>query len=843
MLLKNVFIRFYKSFNFDYMRKFHKEAKPRPWEYFSQENLWYPHVTIPLDPLVTTIVGANESGKSQLLSAIENIERSDFCRYSKFFAVERGEMVWPEFGFEWELNDTDREKLKDIIQFPNRLENAERLLVFRTNCENLTFYVPDGDDYQECTLKKEPDLSKIWPRTLRLNAHIGLPECVPIRFLAEDNSEPSWFEKMGRRKRVDLNNQIAKNSNYFTSEEAIKKSASSIASMFSSDLRNEKDDSSNLQTEELKLAKKLLCEVANIDCRAFKELQNALENEKDAYVNGMIREMNSALAKKLNFPHWWVQDKDFQLLVSPREFDLVFSIKDRTGSEYAFNERSSGLKYFLSYYIQYHAYKSQKDGASPEILLMDEPDAFLSSQGQQDLLKLFEAFSEPKSSTRSAVQIVYVTHSPFLIDKNHAERIRVLEKGVDDEGTRVVRNVSKNHYEPLRSAFGAFVGETTFIGNCNLVVEGAADQILIAGGATLLRNQGVHQSTLDLNHVTIVPAGSASHVPYIVYLARGRDVVQPAVIVLLDSDEAGNIAAKGLKRGGPRDKKIINSDFVLQIGDLANNGADVKLAPGQVLFELEDLIPLEICQAAIHLYFKNVFGTDPADTSMITIDSLKSRLNELTPTFDAIEAELASLDPPKHIEKMGFARSVLEVVKENSKKNNSADMQQAIANFTHNMTLVMSSLTRMQRAAERDNQKVKVSSKIDRLKDAFIQDHPTSATREDVVIFFEDIEAALDDTVESDEILIVLQQIKREYQLDTEITSNIIGYDSFKERLDKLRYAGQLTTQVIDIEENKSLDSSTISLEVHDTHSTQIFEDEGADGESELEEVESPETK
>ena len=98
--------------------------------------------------------------------------------------------------------------------------------------------------------------------------------------------------------------------------------------------------------------------------------------------------------------------------------------------------------------------------------------------------------------------------SPFLINKNYAERIRVLEKGALDEGTRVVKNVARNHYEPLRSAFGAFVGETTFIGNCNLFVEGVTDQILIAGAATYLQSLDISNlERLDLNHITIVPAG------------------------------------------------------------------------------------------------------------------------------------------------------------------------------------------------------------------------------------------------------------------------------------------------------------------------------------------------
>ena len=76
-----------------------------------------------------------------------------------------------------------------------------------------------------------------------------------------------------------------------------------------------------------------------------------------------------------------------------RETDLAFIIRDRTGTDYSFSERSHGLRYFLSYFVQYLAHEPPTD--RPEILLMDEPDAFLSSQGQRDLLKIFDAFAFP----------------------------------------------------------------------------------------------------------------------------------------------------------------------------------------------------------------------------------------------------------------------------------------------------------------------------------------------------------------------------------------------------------------------------------------------------------------
>ncbi|MEQ8837405.1 MAG: AAA family ATPase, partial [Lacipirellulaceae bacterium] len=453
-------------------------------------------------------------------------------------------------------------------------------------------------------------------------------------------------------------------------------------------------------------------------------------------------------------------------------------------TEYSFGERSSGLKYFLSYYIQYLGY--QPEGRTPEILLMDEPDAYLSSQGQQDLLKLFDAFAHPEGS-RPPVQVVYVTHSPFLIDKNHAERIRVLEKGVSDEGTRVVRDVSKNHYEPLRSAFGAFVGETTFIGNCNLVVEGPADQMLLAGAAALLRAEGTgERETLDLNHITIVPAGSASHVPYIVYLARGRDIVKPAVIVLLDSDKEGNKAVKDLRRGGARQQVILDSKLILQVGDLE----EIDLADNQHLLETEDLVPLSICVEAVSVYFAEVYGVDENAVQEITADSISKHLNENTSVFKAIEAELAGLEEPLHIEKMGFARAVLSVVNRRIVSANDQDKDPDALAFLQNMRVLFAALTLRQRQAERDTKVDRVSQKIERLKSAFANDHSTSASREQVLLLFEEVDAVLDSSDESNAIRLIVHQIKQEYQIEEDVTEPVARYDDFLQRLDHLRYAG-----------------------------------------------------
>ena len=139
---------------------------------------------------------------------------------------------------------------------------------------------------------------------------------------------------------------------------------------------------------------------------------------------------------------------------------------------------------------------------------MDEPDAYLSASGQQDLLRVLEHQARPDDSDRED-QVIYVTHSPFLINRNAGHRVRVVDKGARDEGTRLVKDATRNHYEPLRTSLGAFVAETAFIGGDNLFVEGISDQVLLAGmNARLLRLGTPPSQCLDLNQVTIVPPPS-----------------------------------------------------------------------------------------------------------------------------------------------------------------------------------------------------------------------------------------------------------------------------------------------------------------------------------------------
>ncbi|MFN6033373.1 MAG: hypothetical protein ACK48B_04845, partial [Dolichospermum sp.] len=105
-------------------KKAKKEIQKEPWEIIKTDegDLWFPFIKVPIEPQITAVVGANESGKSHLLTAIENaisgkytgpdykertLSSRDFCRYSDRFLITADKSRIPDFVTEWSDVSTD----------------------------------------------------------------------------------------------------------------------------------------------------------------------------------------------------------------------------------------------------------------------------------------------------------------------------------------------------------------------------------------------------------------------------------------------------------------------------------------------------------------------------------------------------------------------------------------------------------------------------------------------------------------------------------------------------------------------------------------------------------------
>jgi predicted ATPase len=785
MKLERVYVRFFRSFNFDYERKAHREASALEWE---RTNLgWYPFVRLDVDPYVTAVVGANESGKSHLLDAVSRlltedpVDRRDFCRYSDLYSVEHGERRVSDFAGRFSAETDEDVELMESLGYSG--DDARGFTYVRSGSGASFVFTARNTARRELTAEEEKDLRASFPEVFRLETEVALPASMPISRLAGQTID-GHPDRAGRRRLLD---SLPKSDIADAEIPAVWSRISGFLAPPASD-----PVMARAREKEFELGRSLLIDVARIDPAAFSDLDAALTAEREGEVNAIIQRMNDAIAKHLNFPKWWAQDRDFKLLLSPREREVAFTIRDRTETEYSFAERSRGLRYFLSYYVQLRA--NQRPSGREQLLLLDEPDAYLSGVGQQDLLRILEEFAKPEDSSPGG-QVIYVTHSPYLINRNAAHRIRVLDKGSHDEGTRVVTDASRNHYEPLRSSLGPFVAETAFVGGANLFVEGLADQVLLAGVSSHLRGRGSAPSqTLNLNEVTIVPAGSAGAIPYLVFLARGRDEIKPPCVVLLDSDKSGNDAASRLRKSPVGRRAFIDAKFILSVGPWAED-AGLTLEPGMVVEEPEDLIALAVAAAAARHYAEHVIGLEGETTATLTPDTIKMAMDEKPHVWDATVKAFSQVFPGEHIEKVGFAREVVSVLHATTTDAGDSVLVEAAEATRENFRQLLGHLADLLHDARTVEDDAQQRDRVTRLVRGFLRDHADGVIRDRARMLFREIEKALEDTDEGDARRTRLADMRRRYDLGSEPLQPVPNYDNFKEELAALRYQERLAHQ------------------------------------------------
>jgi len=92
-----------------------------------------------------------------------------------------------------------------------------------------------------------------------------------------------------------------------------------------------------------------------------------------------------------------------------------------------FSERSAGFVWFFSFLVKF---AQVRDEATPVVLLLDEPGLTLHGKAQADLLRFLKEKLAPHH------QIVYSTHSPFMVPADDLASVRIVEDKVEMKGQR-----------------------------------------------------------------------------------------------------------------------------------------------------------------------------------------------------------------------------------------------------------------------------------------------------------------------------------------------------------------------------------------------------------------------
>lgn len=261
-----------------------------------------------------------------------------------------------------------------------------------------------------------------------------------------------------------------------------------------------------------------LCKVADIDPIKLQELasdpetRNQLVNRAGAVVTSEIRRL------------WTDRELKVRFNLDGNYFDTYISDPTSTYDvEVNLNERSRGFRWFFSFYITFFADTHGGD-AENAIILLDEPGLYLHAKSQSDLLKhLDEDFSN---------QIIYTTHSPFLVPTKQLSTVKTVNI-CQEKGTTVTNDPTGDSTTlfPLQAALGYEVSQSLFIGSNNLVVEGVTDFWYLSSMSEYLKSLG---RTGLMDKITITPAGGAQKIPYLVSLLSSQHL---NLLVLLDHEK------------------------------------------------------------------------------------------------------------------------------------------------------------------------------------------------------------------------------------------------------------------------------------------------------------------
>jgi predicted ATP-dependent endonuclease of OLD family len=323
-------------------------------------------------------------------------------------------------------------------------------------------------------------------------------------------------------------------------------------------------------------------------------------------------------------------------------------------------KRSKGFIWFFSFLAWFGKQKKTKE---PLILLLDEPGLFLHAKAQGDLLRYIE------QELKGHNQVIYTTHSPFMVDPHHFDRVRIVEdKSIDikeplpadQAGTKVFQEVleaSEGSLFPLQGALGYDIAQTLFVGPNCLVVEGVSDLLYLQTITGLLEE--AQREGLD-RRWTITPVGGSEKVPTFAALLGSQKGLTIATLIDLqrkDQQSIENLYKRKLLRKnhvltfadftGTTEAdiedmfdvafylKLVNAEYASDLSKKAKE-ADVKTGNPRILVRLEEFFEAKPLKGAVRFnhfrparYFTENTTTLKKSISAATMDRFEAACKKL----------------------------------------------------------------------------------------------------------------------------------------------------------------------------------------------------------------------
>ena len=228
---------------------------------------------------------------------------------------------------------------------------------------------------------------------------------------------------------------------------------------------------------------------------------------------------------------------------------ISFSVQSEDGETLTLSERSNGLRWYLETFIDAKAHDVKDKNV---VYLFDEPGIYLHVNAQKELIQLFNHLADKGN------QVVYTTHSPQMLDteNNGVHRIRAVVK--DRDG---YTKVYKTAYDPqiapdsqedtlatIIRALGMSLNDEFGPSHdkVNIVTEGMSDYIFITLMAKVL--------DVNMSNYAIIPSVGATNCVKICSILHGWGCKYKAIF---DYDK------EGVESGG----EYMRNNMLFELGE------------------------------------------------------------------------------------------------------------------------------------------------------------------------------------------------------------------------------------------------------------------------------------
>ena len=505
-----------------------KSIKIENYKSFAEENN-----TLILEDL-NTIIGKNESGKSNLIECLSGIslrgisDKSFFQKFNK---------------------NTGKHPIISVILIPTKEEEKKYKIVGETKITLNDQYDIDIEGGFSDLIKNNKIFQENKKSLNELNKNV-----VDLFYNQDDRknfnniiemineSENKMFFNYNYVK--NITEKIYNNSNYSEFSECLKKCILYLEEIkellpYFIEIKDYslKSKYTKSYLEDSSKSKEMLKHLLNCMDMKLDDLMEYWDISNGGDKLNFSEEFNEKLEKIIaEFNKFYTQEKVEMKAIFEND-SLNFAIK--TTKKYMdFEERSNGLKWYLNMFIQIMSETNSTD-IENYIILIDEPGVYLHINAQKEVLKLFEDFATKNN------QIIYTTHSPFMIYEDKLYRARLIIK--DDKGNS---NIANKYYSlphkmgsktetltPILTAMGISNYNILSLDNkkCSIITEGISDYNYIKGYLKIKNNNNIYN---------IIPSVSVDNINNIasIFIGWGCNFK-----VILDQDNSGRKQYKLLK--------------------------------------------------------------------------------------------------------------------------------------------------------------------------------------------------------------------------------------------------------------------------------------------------------